>query len=79
MSPGAIAYQSGNMFAAVQEPYLARVPLRRFAAPEDIAAAMAFLAPDDASYITGHNLVVDGGITSASGQYPFVRHWQSAS
>jgi meso-butanediol dehydrogenase / (S,S)-butanediol dehydrogenase / diacetyl reductase len=79
VSPGAIAYQSGNMFAAVEEPYLARVPLRRFAAPEDIAAAMAFLASDDASYITGHNLVVDGGITSASGQYPFVRHWRSAS
>lgn len=79
VSPGAIAYSSGNMFAAVEEPYLARVPLRRFAAPEDIAAAMAFLASDDASYITGHNLVVDGGITCASGQYPFVRHWRGAS
>jgi meso-butanediol dehydrogenase / (S,S)-butanediol dehydrogenase / diacetyl reductase len=78
VSPGAIAYPSGNMFAAVEEPYLARVPLRRFVAPEDIAAAMAFLASDDASCITGHNLVVDGGITSASGQYPFVRHWQAA-
>jgi meso-butanediol dehydrogenase/(S,S)-butanediol dehydrogenase/diacetyl reductase len=79
VSPGAIAYPSGNMFAAVEEPYLARVPLRRFVTPDDIAAAMAFLASDDASAITGHNLVVDGGMTSASGQYPFVRHWQSAS
>jgi meso-butanediol dehydrogenase/(S,S)-butanediol dehydrogenase/diacetyl reductase len=75
VSPGAIAYPSGNMFAAVEGPYLERVPLRRFASPDDIAAAMAFLASDDASYITGHNLVVDGGITSASGQYPFVRHF----
>lgn len=77
VSPGAIAYPSANMFAAVEEPYLARVPLRRFASPDDIAAAMAFLASPDASYITGHNLVVDGGITSASGQYPFVRYWRS--
>jgi meso-butanediol dehydrogenase/(S,S)-butanediol dehydrogenase/diacetyl reductase len=79
VSPGAIAYSSGNMFGAVEEPYLARVPLRRFVAPDDIAAAMAFLASGDASCITGHNLVVDGGITSASGQYPFVRYWQSAT
>jgi meso-butanediol dehydrogenase / (S,S)-butanediol dehydrogenase / diacetyl reductase len=78
VSPGAIAYPSGNMFAAVEEPYLARVPLRRFVTPDDIAAAMAFLASADASAITGHNLVVDGGMTSASGQYPFVRHWQAA-
>lgn len=77
VSPGAIAYPSGNMFAAVEGPYLERVPLRRFASPDDIAAAMAFLASDDASYITGHNLVVDGGITAASGQYPFVRHFRA--
>lgn len=77
VSPGAIAYPSGNMFASVEGPYLQRVPLRRFASPDDIAAAMAFLASDDASYITGHNLVVDGGITSASGQYPFVRDFQA--
>ncbi len=77
VSPGAIAYPSGNMFAAVEAPYLERVPLRRFASPDDIAAAMAFLASDDASYITGHNLVVDGGITGASGQYPFVRHFRA--
>ena len=79
VSPGAIAYPSGNMFAAVEDRYLERVPLKRFASPDDIAAAMAFLASDDASYITGHNLVVDGGITGASGQFPFVRHWQAGS
>ena len=41
-----------------------RVPLRRLIEPEEIAAAVAFLASDDASGITGSNMVVDGGLTS---------------
>ncbi len=43
--------------------YLERIPLRRFAEPEDIAEAIAFLASDAAAYITGEQLVVDGGVT----------------
>ena len=38
-----------------------RIPLGRLGAPEDIAAAVAWLSSDDASYVTGHTLVVDGG------------------
>jgi 3-oxoacyl-[acyl-carrier protein] reductase len=36
--------------------------MKRFAAPEEIAASVAFLCSDDASYITGGRLVIDGGI-----------------
>ncbi len=39
-----------------------QIPLRRVGAPEDVAGAVAFLASDDASYITGHVLSVNGGM-----------------
>ena len=41
-----------------------RVPQRRLVEPEEIAAAVSFLASDDASAVTGTTLVVDGGLTS---------------
>jgi NAD(P)-dependent dehydrogenase (short-subunit alcohol dehydrogenase family) len=40
------------------------VPMNRLAAAEDIANAFLFLASDEAAYVTGHNLVVDGGLTA---------------
>jgi 3-oxoacyl-[acyl-carrier protein] reductase len=39
-----------------------RIPLGRFGAPDDIAAAVAFLASAEGGYITGQTLVVDGGM-----------------
>jgi NAD(P)-dependent dehydrogenase (short-subunit alcohol dehydrogenase family) len=55
------------MMAHVSEEYLARTqehtPLRRFTRPEDTAAAVAFLASDDASFTTGQTILVDGGYT----------------
>jgi NAD(P)-dependent dehydrogenase (short-subunit alcohol dehydrogenase family) len=38
-----------------------RVPMGRFASPDDIARAMAFLADDASAFINGHALAVDGG------------------
>ena len=48
----------------VEAMVVATVPMGRQGTPEEIAAAVAFLASDDATYITGHALVVDGGLTA---------------
>ena len=46
----------------VKDEMFARIPLRRFGKPEDIAKAVLFMASGDASYINGQVLVVDGGL-----------------
>jgi NAD(P)-dependent dehydrogenase (short-subunit alcohol dehydrogenase family) len=46
------------------------VPMGRLGRPEEIAACFAFLASSDASYLTGHNLVVDGGLTAQAYSIP---------
>lgn len=48
---------------AARERMRARIPLARFIAPADVAAAVAYLAGDAAASITGHTLVLDGGTT----------------
>ena len=57
-----------NEMQGVREAWDARVPMGRFARPEEIAAVVAFLASDDASYMTGSILAVDGGVTAHTGQ-----------
>jgi NAD(P)-dependent dehydrogenase (short-subunit alcohol dehydrogenase family) len=55
----------------LRHAYLDRIPLGRAASPEDIAAAALFLASDDARYVSGVNLFVDGGWEQAA--YPDLR------
>ena len=53
------------------EAFLQRIPLGRPGEPEDVAAVVAFLASEDARFVTGANLPVDGGVSASNGQPNF--------
>lgn len=50
--------------AGLDRLWVGRIPLRRYARPEELANVVLFLASEQASYVTGANLVVDGGLSS---------------
>jgi meso-butanediol dehydrogenase/(S,S)-butanediol dehydrogenase/diacetyl reductase len=60
--------------ADLMEDYRQRIPMGRAGSADEVADVVAFLASDDARYVTGHCLVVDGGITCHTGQPHFTRH-----
>jgi 3-oxoacyl-[acyl-carrier protein] reductase len=62
IAPGAIDTDMNAPYRAEIEAALSQVPLGRIGTPEDVAGAVSFLASDDASYITGQVLAVDGGL-----------------
>ena len=63
IAPGYIATDmTKGLPDEVKQKILASVPLGRMGTPEDIAAAVKFLASDEAGYITGHVLAVNGGM-----------------
>lgn len=60
VSPGGVEADQPERFV---RQYEERVPMGRMAQPEDVVGAVVFLVSDAARYVTGHNLVVDGGWT----------------
>ena len=63
VAPGFIdTDMTAAMPEAAREATLASIPMGRMGAPEDVARAVAFLASDDAAYVTGQVLAVDGGM-----------------
>lgn len=60
VSPGGVFNNQNSDFV---NKYEAKVPMKRMALPEDIAPCVSFLLSDSSSYITGQNIIIDGGWT----------------
>lgn len=69
VTPGPISYPGGNWEGAkalmpdLYNGIVAQIPMGRLGSPEEVAKSIAFLASPAASYVTGANLVIDGGFT----------------
>lgn len=63
VAPGAIDTPGAASTEEIKQQTIAGIPLKRMGTPEDIAAAVVFLASENSNYITGQTIVVDGGWT----------------
>lgn len=61
LSPGGVETEPPRADAV---EFVARTPMRRLASPQDLQGGVLFLASDASRYVTGHNLVIDGGYTA---------------
>ncbi len=66
VAPGIIVTRMTDEVIAMRgERLLTEIPLKRYGQPSEVASVIRFLCSDDASYVNGQTITIDGGITNA--------------